>query len=134
MASREGNVIRAPGYTKGTAVVPEELMYSMVGVRQKGVTLKPNSGVYPAGTPLQYDSGTKKYVYATADANVVGFLRIASDTADPAKLGNIVLAGSVKSAQVTAAMTALGAGTLTLAGMASALGGKYNAQYGFIQF
>ena len=139
MASREGNVILAPGFSRGTEVKQKEILYSMEGLLQKGVTLKPNSGVLEAGTPLQYDSATKKYVVATAAANVVGFLRIATDTADPQKLGNIVLGGVVRLSAIpaTAGVTD---GTVTngvaanLAAMVTALNGTLNLQFGYIKF
>jgi hypothetical protein len=139
MASREGNVILAPGFSRGTEVKPKEILYSMSGLLQKGVTLKPNLGVLEAGTPLQYDSASKKYVVATAPANVVGFLRIASDTADPQKLGNIVLGGVVRLSAIPV-VAGVTDGTVTagvpanMAAMATALGGVINVQHGYIKF
>jgi hypothetical protein len=135
MASREGNVILAPGFTRGPEVKSKELMYSMEGLLQKGVTLKPNDGVYEVGTLLAYDNATKKYRRATTAAETVGFLRIASDTSDPAKLGNVVLGGVVKAATVAAANPgALTADATALTALATALNGTYNAQFGYIKF
>jgi len=130
MASREGNVILAPGYNKGTEVTPTELLYSEVGLRQHGVTLVPNQGVLETGTPLEYDSATKRYKKATAAANVVAFVRIAVDTSDPAKLASVVFAGTIKAAVIPSIASV----STDLAALAAALGGKYNAQLGYISF
>lgn len=139
MASREGNVILAPGYSKGTEVKGAEILYSTVGLVQKGVTLKPNQGVLEAGTPLEYDSVSKKYQKATAAANVKGFLRIATDTSDPQKLGNIVLGGVIRVSAIPAT-TGVTDGTVTngiaanLAATATQLNGSINVQFGYLKF
>lgn len=133
MASREGNVILAPGYTKGTEVKSDELLYSYTHLLQKGVTLVPNQGVLEVGTPLEYVSGSKKYQKATAPAKVVGFLRIAVDTTDPAKLANIVLGGEVKYS-VIPAVTSVNDNATNRDAMVAALNGTYNAQFGYIKF
>lgn len=129
MASREGNVILAPGFTRGTEVKSVEILYSTEGLLQKGVTFVPDSGVLEAGTPLAYDAASHKYRAATTAAETVGFVRIAVDTAAPAKLGNVVLAGVVNTKVLPA-----NAVTADLVALATALGGTYNAQYGFIKF
>lgn len=140
MASREGNVILAPGYTRGTEVKPVEILYSMnPSPFQKGCTLLPNQGVLEAGTPLEYDAASKKYRRATAAANVKGFLRLAVDTSDPMKLGNIVLGGVIRLSAIPAT-TGVTDGTVTngiaanLAATATALNGSINTQFGFLKF
>jgi len=130
MASRQGNVILAPGYSSTSVPDPKELLYSEVGLRQHGVTLVPNQGVLETGTPLEYDSATKRYKKATAAANVVAFVRISVDTSDPAKLASVVFAGTIKAAVIPVIASV----SNDLAALATALGGKYNAQLGYISF
>lgn len=129
--SREGNVLLAPGFSQKAEVRANEILYSTAGHTQKGVTLKSGQGVLLEGTPLAYDSSTKRYVKAAAAADVAGFLRLAVDTgasvSDQNKLGNIVLGGYVKTA-------AIPLGSLVLAEVATALGGTVNAQFGYLKF
>ena len=136
MASREGDVLFAPGYTKGTEVKGDELLYSYDGLLQKGVTLVANQGVLEVGTPLEYVSGSKKYQKATAAANVKGFLRIAVDTGTSgavSKLANIVLGGTIRYSVVPAS-TGVNDNATNRDAMVAALNGTYNAQFGFIKF
>lgn len=130
MASRQGNVILAPGFSTTSVADPAELLYSEEGLLQKGVTLVPDQGIYEVGTPLEYDSATKRYKKATAAANVVAFVRIAVDTAAPAKMASVVFGGTIKAAVIPVIATV----TNDLAALATALKGKYNAQLGFIKF
>lgn len=112
-----------PGFVSPTATYTDpEIMYSMAGYTQKGVTLAAGNGVLAAGTVLGQATATKKYsAYNNANANGTqtarGILRQAVDTgtdpAGPAQLANIVIRGIVKLNMVVgldaAALTDLGA-------------------------
>jgi hypothetical protein len=128
--SRQGNVILAPGYSSTSVPNPAELLYSERGLLQKGVTLVPNQGVLETGTPLEYDTATKRYKKATAAANVVAFVRLSVDTSDPAKLASVVFAGTIKAGVIPSIVGV----SDNLATLATAIGGKYNAQLGYIKF
>lgn len=101
-----GNAIPAPGYRSGGGVIDDELQYSTIGFSQKGVTLKPGQGVLLLGTLIKQDATSKQYVRATA-SDAQGILRQSIDTGtDPAGQtwqGNIVIAGILKLAKVSAA-------------------------------
>lgn len=105
-----GNAMPAPGVHQIGQVVPDrEVLYSMHGYTQKGVTLKPGQGVLKAGTILVQDSASKQYVAAKDATSVTarGFLRQTVDTGSTADshpmLGNVIEQGMVKLAVVTAA-------------------------------
>lgn len=126
-ASREGNVVRVPSFSKKSEVIPIELLYSYSRLTQKGCTLKPGQGVLEAGTPLKKDSSTN---YLVADSpgssSTRGILRhsvdTGSSTSDPAHGASIVTAGVVKADVVKAAN-----GNADLAAAAlTALGGRYD--------
>lgn len=101
-----GNAIPAPGYRSGGGVIDDELQYSTIGFTQKGVTLKPGQGVLLLGTLIKQDATSKQYVRATA-SDAQGILRQSVDTGTNPQgqtwQGNIVLAGILKLAKVSAA-------------------------------
>lgn len=123
-----GNAIPAPGYAKGVSTVDDELMYSMVGYTQKGVTLKPGQGVLLLGTLIKQDPTTKTYVKTTSDPE--GVLRKTVDTGTDANgqvwMGNIVVTGMLKYDKVSNANSGV---TLT-----SVLGAQVNTVMGFFKF
>lgn len=128
MTEYYGNAIPGPGFATSDTTVNDELMYSMVGYTQKGVTLKPGQGVLLLGTLLKQDPTTKMYVKATADAE--GVLRKTTDTGSSETgqrwQGNIVIAGLLKLSKVSAANSGV---TLT-----SVLAGQVNTVMGFFKF
>lgn len=135
MASYEGDVILAPGYSKTTVSAPVEILYSMSALFQKGGTLTPGQGDMPAGTAVKYDAATKRYMKSTAAADTVGFLRLgvnAGDASSFPKQGVFVLGGEVKAALCTVNGVALT--PITAAAQATALGGKYLADRDVIRF
>lgn len=113
--------IPSPGFSSPThKYAPTEILYSAVGLRQKGVTLAANQGILPAGTVLAQHSTTKRYhVYTNGGSNglgtPVGVLRRAADTRTGEQQGNIVISGALKLALVSGAdsgaITALNART-----------------------
>jgi hypothetical protein len=113
--------IPSPGYTSPThEYKPTEILYSAVGLRQKGVTLAANQGILPAGTVLaQHTTNKRYYVYANGGANglgtPVGVLRRAVNTNTGEQQGNIVISGALKLSLVSGAdsnaITALNART-----------------------
>ena len=121
----EGDVLIAPGFGTQSEAASDEIMYSMQGYTQKGVTLKSGQGVVYAGSLLKRDTDGTYIVAAAADTGIEGFLRQATNTStdadmQPRKLGNIVLMGAVK-VLPTATYAAAGAQ------VATALGGRYDA-------
>lgn len=107
MASVEGNVIQVPGQYVGESYLPIEIMQSMVGLYQKGRTIKGGQGLLKAGTFLDRD-GAGKAVKSATGALAFGVLRLSVDTgADPLKdkLGPVVLGGILKRAPLVAAQT-----------------------------
>jgi len=135
-----GNIIPAPFYAKGNVSTDVELLYSMQGYTQKGVTLKAGQGVLPTGTVLARETSTKKYVkYAAGGSGgtgeAVGILRKGVDTGLAAPgpnvrefLGNIVIMGIVKLSVVSAANSGAPAGAIT------DLGAKTNAAMDTFKF
>lgn len=112
-----GNVIPQPGMYHGASSVDDEIMASMVGYTQQGVTLGANQGILPAGTVLGRKTADKLwYVYnnAHSDGTEVarGILRKTVNTAlatVDAVVGyqaNIVVAGIVKNSKVSGADSA----------------------------
>ncbi len=118
--------IPSPGFTSPThEYAPTEILYSAVGLRQKGVTLAANQGILPAGTVLAQHSSTKRYhVYANGGSNglgtPVGVLRRAVNTNTGEQQGNIVISGALKLSLVSGAdsnaITALNARTSSAMG------------------
>jgi hypothetical protein len=132
-----------PGYTKptheyGTAFGDEfhaekvlELLQSMHGYTQFGVTLAGGQGVVPTGCAIARRTSTKKYYVYSATAsdgtqNCAGFLRDARDTggsSSPAgkvatdALGNLVVAGLLNLSVISGTDT-----TSLIAGTAGGVG------------
>jgi len=121
MANDSFEKIPSPGFVSPThSYAPTEILYSAIGLRQKGVTLAANQGILPAGTVLAQHSTTKRYhVYANGGANglgtPVGVLRRSANTATGEQQANIVVSGALKLALVSGAdanaITALNART-----------------------
>lgn len=125
-----GNSIPAGSYNVGQNIVDEEILYSAHNYVQKGVTLKPGQGVLLAGTFLDQDPTTKKYVKTTTPANVKGILRKTTDTGAPGETSvwhaNILYAGLVKLAAVSAANSGVTIANVT--------GAKVDTVAGFFRF
>lgn len=111
-----------PSFTSPTATYTDpEIMYSMVGHTQKGVTLAGGQGVLAAGTVLGQRTADKKYyAYDNSKADGTqtahGILRRPADLGGPGspdQQGNMVIAGIIKLDMVVgadaAAITDLGA-------------------------
>lgn len=129
MASYEGDVIYAPGFAREDVSAPVEILYSTVGLFQKGGTLTPGQGAMPAGTAIKFNSATKRYEKATAAADVVGFLRLGvnTGTADSLpKQGVFVLGGILKSDTLT--------GVAVDDALATALGGSLDTDRKTLKF
>lgn len=120
-----------PGYVNPTAdYIDPEILYSMIGFTQKGVTVGSGQGVLAAGTVIgQKTSDKKYYAYdnAKSDGTQVarGVLRRAVDTGTTVsvvndQVSNIVIAGILKLNMVVgadaAALTDLGATVDTVRG------------------
>jgi len=109
MANDSFEKIPSPGFVSPThSYAPTEILYSAVGLRQKGVTLAANQGILPAGTVLaQHSSNKRYYVYTNGGANglgtPVGILRRAVNTNTGEQQGNIVISGALKLALVSGA-------------------------------
>lgn len=136
MADQRGNVLYAPGFNKTAEFLPKEIMGSMAGLVQKGVTMEPGNGDVEAGTVLGKVTATGRYApYATAATNgtqtAACILRLGVDTgaaADaataPVRLGSVVLSGVLKEDQ----LVGLDAGAKT------ALGGRSDSVHGYFIF
>ena len=124
-----GNSMPGAGFVTSDTTVDDELMYSMVGYTQKGVTLKPGQGVLLLGTFIKQDAGSKMYV-KTAGTDGEGVLRKTTNTGSDVNgqrwQGNIVLMGMLKLDKVSAANSGV---TLT-----SVLGARVNTVLGFFKF
>lgn len=126
MANDSFEKIPVPGFSSPThSYAPTEILYSAVGLRQKGVTLAANQGILPAGTVLaQHTTNKRYYVYANGGSNglgtPVGVLRRAVNTNTGEQQGNIVISGALKLALVSGAdsnaITALNARTSSAMG------------------
>lgn len=109
MATDSFEKIPSPGYASPThSYKPTEILYSAVGLRQKGVTLAANQGILPAGTVIAQNTTNKRYyVYTSGGANgtgtPVGVLRRAVDTRTGEQQGNIIISGVLKLALVSGA-------------------------------
>lgn len=109
MAQDSFEKIPSPSFVSPThTYVPTEILYSAVGLRQKGVTLAAGQGILPAGTVLAQNTTTKRYVVyvsggATGAGTPVGILRRAVDTSTGEQQGNIVISGALKLALVSGA-------------------------------
>lgn len=98
----EGDVLRAPGVWDRAEAAEKEILASMAGLHQKGVTLKAGQGFIAAGTPIAPDTDGLFVVAegGEGDAAAQGVTRLSVNTGSgedtPRKLANIVLAGVVK--------------------------------------
>ena len=123
-----GNAIPAPGFKTGGNTEDLEILYSMVGYVQKGVTLEPGQGVLHTGTFIKQNPATKRYVRATS--GVEGVLRktvdTGTDTDGQVWLGNILFGGTLKLPLVSSANSGV---TLT-----SVLNAQVNTVAGFFRF
>ncbi len=118
MADQFGNAVPAPGFTQGATVSDSEIMYSMQGYTQKGVTLLGGKGILPAGTVLGRVSASKKWtVYdnAKSDGTEVarGVLRQTTDTTNGDVQANIVIRGILKYSSSGATVSGADADALT---------------------
>lgn len=117
-----GNLIPAPGYSYIDEIKLTEILYSTVGLTQKGMTLKPGNGVILAGTVMGRITSSKlwaPYVDANSDGTQVarGVIRDTVDTGasatSPVFMGNIVIAGILRNSKIVgsdaAALTDLNA-------------------------
>lgn len=116
-----GNVLLSPGFSQGGHTTDDEIMYSMAGYTQSGITIKPGQGVLLPGSIMARETASKMWVlYGSDDAGpgadvARGVLRKGVNTGtDPeahAFQGNIVTAGLVKNSKLSgmdpAAITAL---------------------------
>jgi len=107
-----GNAMIAPHYRVGNEVLDDEIMYSMAGYTQKGVTLAPGQGILLGGTLLGRVTATKlwkAYNNSASDGTEVarGILRKSVDTGLDANAvafqANIVIQGIVKNSKVSGA-------------------------------
>lgn len=124
--ANEYEKIPVPGYNTGNQSTDPELMASMDGYLQKGVTVASGQGILPIGTVLGRKTSDKKYyVYDNAGSGGVevarGILRRAVDTSSGDQLANIVYRGVVKLSLVSgadsAAITDLNARTDSVANL-----------------
>lgn len=129
MAEYEGNVLRPPGMgAPRTVAAPEEIIASYnPPPTKKGGTVKAGVGVLRAGEPLKYDTGTKSYIKASSDYTDATCVNVTEvDCTSEDHLVNILF-GGVINARVTAIKT-------KEAALATALGGTYIPQFGYIKF
>lgn len=127
----EGNVLRPPGESAITTFVsPEEILaaYNPPPLK-KGGTVKAGAGVLRVGEPLKYDSNgylVKSVLTAGAYDKVDAINVTAVDCTTEDHLVNVLFGGVInaKVAAITGSET----------GLATALGGHYNAQFGWIKF
>lgn len=128
MAEYEGVVLRPPGVGP-TKVVddPVELLWAYnPPPLKKGGTVLAGVGVLRTGEPLKRSADGKTWVKAAyADATALNYT--ATDATSEAKLINVILSGVIN--VNIPAITGTNA-----AALATALGGTYNAEFGYIKF
>jgi hypothetical protein len=103
-----GNLVPAPQLSYIDEITPIEILFSTVGLQQKGMTIKAGQGKILAGTAMARETATKKWVkYNDAGSGGFeicrGFLRDTVDTGstgDPEYLGNIVNAGMLRNSKL----------------------------------
>lgn len=113
--SREGNVLRAPGYAQKDEVVPVEIVAAYGrGLFQKGVTLAGNQGVLRAGLALKQSNDVYSGADGSEHASVVGFLRDSVDATSTTEIheANIVFGGVLKASTLHYADTVQDARTV----------------------
>lgn len=124
----EGNVLRPPGMTSPIAFAPpEEILaaYSPDPVK-KGGTVQAGAGVLRVGEPMKFD-GAGYLVKATSTyADAVCVNVTATDCTTEAHEINVLFGGCIN-AKVAAIST-------KEAALATALGGRYISQFGYIIF
>jgi hypothetical protein len=110
-----GNLTPAPGFKQGNVANDDELLYSMQGYTQKGVTLKAGQGVLPLGTVLARETASKRFVKFVSGGSggaevAVGILRNSVDTGSLTLaqggtefVANIVIRGILKLTPVSSA-------------------------------
>lgn len=112
MVDQIGNEIPAAGITRGPYIPNEEILYSTVGLTQKGVTLAAGQGILVAGTVLARRTDTKLYTkFVNGGGNgtgtPVGVLRRTVETGSDANgqkyMGNVIIAGILKLTAVSSA-------------------------------
>lgn len=142
MPEYPGNAIPSPGYWQASPTTDDELLASMNGYTQWGVTLKAGQGVLLLGTPLAYETTTKRWVatLATGSNGITtarGFLRQTVDTGSDSGgkefQNNIVTFGAIKLAKVTAAIAAV-SGAKALADVLVDVGGRQDTVFGIVKF
>lgn len=112
MSEQFGNVLPAPSFSQVDEVKPAEILFSTVGLTQKGVTLASGQGVLKAGYPLGRVTATKKwklYSNGASDGTEVcrGILRqdVDTSTAEAVAAGgilaNIVVAGMLRDSKLS---------------------------------
>lgn len=100
------NLVPAPGFFYVDEIGHLEILYSTVGLTQKGMTIVKDIGTILAGTAMGRVTATKKWMpYNNADSPagigvLRGFLRDTVDTTGREYLGNIVLAGMLRNSKL----------------------------------
>lgn len=134
MVSREGNVLKVPGYGTVAQVSGDEILGSYARFTQKGLTLLGGSGVLEAGTLLKVSGTAKKYngvANSSGISSTLGILRKGADTTNGDLLANYVRSGIIKlSALKYADGTSVASGDQ--AAVATALGGKIDPIHGYL--
>lgn len=132
MAEYEGDILRPPGVgAPRTTEAPDEVLgaYSPRPLK-KGGTVKAGVGVLRTGEPVKYDTASKSYVKSVLTAGaydqVDAINYAAVDATSEDKLINVLFGGTInaKLPAIVGNETAL----------ATALGGQYRAQFGYITF
>lgn len=134
--SQFGDVIPSPGFTRYDATPGQpDILYSQSGAEFHGGTMAPGNGVLRYGTALKFDEATKQYSAASAASEVVGFLRYSVDTGSsaeaPLRQGLFVMGGVLKADQL---QMPSGTDVADKAGLATALGGHYDASRERLRF
>lgn len=128
MASYEGDVLRPPGVSAPTVVEgSEELLYSTASLPlKKGGKVESGVGVLKTGEPIKFNTTTNSWVKATEeDAEALNYK--ATDATSEARLINVIFGATVNT-------KVSGLKELDLDALATQLGGKYDANYGFMRF
>lgn len=100
------NLVPAPGFFYVDEIGHLEILYSTVGLTQKGMTIVKDIGTILAGTVMGRVTATKKWMpYNNADSPAGigvarGVLRDTVDTVGREYLGNIVLAGMLRNSKI----------------------------------
>lgn len=110
MAEYPGNILQSPGFNQLGYTVDDEVLYSMVGYTQKGITLATGQGILPLGTVMGRVTASKLWkVYnnGASDGTEVarGILRNTVDTGSSTSplQANIVVQGLLKNSKISGA-------------------------------